>query len=62
MELYLSKSQRYFDDVIRTRETYINSNPTSSAKSSIVLNVSAKFEQDQVKDEEAVPILISTVF
>ena len=32
------------------------------SKAAFVLNVSAKFEQDQIKDEEAAPILIWTVF
>ena len=32
------------------------------SKAAFVLNVSAKSEQDQIKDEEAAPILILTVF
>ena len=58
MGLYLSKKLAYVDDVIRTRETSLNSNPTFSVKSSISANVSAKFEKDQIKDEEAASIVI----
>ena len=32
------------------------------SKAVFMLNVSAKFELDQIKDEEATPILIKTVF
>ena len=32
------------------------------SKAVFVLNVSAKFEINQIKDEEAAPILIQTVF
>ena len=47
---------------IRTRETSINSDPTFLSKAVFVLNISAKFEYDKVKDEEAAPTLIWTVF
>ena len=36
----------------------INSSPTFQSKAEFVLNVSAKFELDQIRDEEAAPILI----
>ena len=32
------------------------------SKAVLVLNVSVKFERDQIKDEEAAPIFIWTVF
>ena len=41
--LYCQKSLHYVDDIIRTRETSVNSNPIFSVKSSICANVSAKF-------------------
>ena len=34
----------------------------AQSKTVFVQNVSAKYEQDKVKDEEAAPILIYTVF
>ena len=46
------------DDVIRTMETSIILNPTFLSEAILVLNVSAKSEKDQIKDEEAAPILI----
>ena len=53
--IFVKKSQHYVDDVIRTRETHIILNPTFLSKAILVLNVSARFEQDWIKDEEAAP-------
>ena len=53
---YLSKKPALVDKVIRTSETSIILNPTFWSKSILLLNVSAKFEQGWIKDEEAAPI------
>ena len=55
MEPYLSKKPALSDDVIKTREKFIILNPTFWSKAILVLNVSAKFEQDWIKDKEAAP-------
>ena len=52
------KRYHYVDNIIRTRDIFIILNSTSLFQAILVLNVSAKFEQDWIKDEEVAPILI----
>ena len=50
------KRYHFVDNVIRTRDMFIILDPTSLFQSILVLNVSAKFEYDWIKDEEVAPI------
>ena len=53
---HIYQKRYYVDNVISTRDMFIILTPTSLFQGILVLNVSAKFKQDWIKEEEEAPI------